>query len=278
MTMISRSAQPRGKDMKKSWNLGFFSRPFLVMDGPDRGKIAKVYRPIGDKALCDRVARNHDVFVRKLKSAGIRVPATEIRINSSAGRHSILVLQSAFREEELVRAMMLRSSKEACLKILKSLLEDTLRFLSWRRKSGETIGFHPTLRNYAIRQWKLWYFDTFPPMWGWDQQGLNRIIIRFAPFGIFRFLYFFSKKWVDRVSNEYFRPELMITGLVGSSCRLRPDLAADILAVSRKLLGLQLKDAELKRKVMIILSRPPRLPGIWVFLRGLVGKEGKPNV
>ena len=263
---------------KKSWNLGFFSRPFRLASGPYKGRIVKFYRPVADRPLCESVAENHDLFVRKLRSAGIRVPDTELRIVPLKRKFRLTILQSAFREDELVRGWMARGSKKECLSILGALLGDTLKFLSWKRRSGETIGFHPTLRNYALRKGKLWYFDTFPPMWGWDQKELNRIIVVFAPFSVFRILYFFSKKWVDRVTNEYFRDDLMISGIVGSSCRLRPDLAEDFLSFGRTFLAGKVKDTKLLKKLRLTLSRPPKLPGIWVFLRRLVGKEGRPNI
>ena len=272
-----RNPDPRSARLD-SGNLGFFSKPVRLTSGPDRGRIAKIYRPIADQKLCQIVSRNHGVYLAKLNKAGIRVPPTELRIVPLGRRWMIRIVQDAFREDELVRGIIMRSDSNRCLRVLGSLLDDTLKFLSWKRQSGETVGFHPTLRNYAFRNGKVWYFDTFPPMWGWDQKGLNRIIITFAPFGIFRFLRFLSGRWVNRVTNEYFRDDLMITGIIGSACRLRPDLADGILSFSRSYLTRRIREKGLLRRILAILSRPPRLPGVWVFLRGLVGKEGRPNI
>jgi hypothetical protein len=163
-----------------------------VASGPDRGRIVKLYRPLRDKALCEEVARNHDTYVRKLRAAGILVPATSLRIVPEKGRWRIVITQDAFREDELARGLMLRSAKPGVLGVLGSLLSDTLKFQAWKRRSREAPGFHPTLRNYAVRKGRPWYFDTFPPMWGWGQKRLNGIVIAFAPFWIFRLLSLFS--------------------------------------------------------------------------------------
>lgn len=260
-----------------SFNLGFFSKPFIPSSGPDRGRIVKLYRPLRDHVLCRTVAEHHGRYVTQLRKAGIRVPRTEIRLEPAGGRTAIVIVQDAFKESELVRGRFAKGQAEECLWLLKALLADTLKFLSSTDKQRERTGFHPTLRNYAVRDRKLWYFDTFPPM-NWTQRELNPLIIRFAPFAVFRFAYAFSKSWIRRVTDEYYHPVPMICGIVGSSCRLRPDLAEIFLPAARNFLSSRIRDPILKGQLLHELSRPPRLPFLWTFLRGFVGKEGRPNI
>jgi hypothetical protein len=268
------SANPRKGTV---FNLGFFSKPFIPSSGPDKGKIIKFYRPLKDEALCRIVAEHHDRYVLSLRKAGIRVPRTGIRLEKARGKTSLVIVQDAFRETELVRGRFAKGNTKECLWLLEALLSDTLKFLSLTEKLRENLGFHPTLRNYAVRDGRLWYFDTFPPM-NWNQKDLNGIVIRFAPFAVFRIAYALSKDWIRRVTDEYYHPVPMICGIVGSACRLRPDIAPALMESARKFLGSRIKDRTLKTKVLKELSKPPRLPFMWTFLRGLVGKEGRPNI
>lgn len=259
------------------YNLGFFSRPGLAVSGPFRGRIVKAYRPVRDKDLCLRIAHEHDRYVRLLRRAGFRIPSTEIHTLPHGRRWRLVIVQDAFREEELLRGRFFRASRAEARRLLRLLLSEALRFLAFRERHREPIGFHPTFRNYALRDGLLRYFDTFPPMLR-SQEQLGDLVARFAPQPLFRIAYGLSRRWMSRVTDEYYHAVPMLTGIVGSACRLRPDLAEDLLAAGRAFLLPRVKDSAIRSALADHLRRPPRLPGLWVLLRSLIGKEGRPNL
>ena len=138
------------------------------------------------------------------------------------------------------------------------------------------IGFHPTLRNYALRDGSLFYFDTFPPML-MNQRELNRIILRMSPYGSL-FKIFFPLTWINLVSNEYYNFDKMFTSIAGSCCRLRPENANAILAFSIEFINSTSCTIAEKQKITRMLKSPPDLPALWIFIRRLSGNVGKPNI
>ena len=58
---------------------------------------------------------------------------------------------------------------------MKLVLGDALKVIEHNRSKGGNVGFHPTLRNYFIRNGKAVYVDTFPPMVG-GKKTVARII------------------------------------------------------------------------------------------------------
>ena len=162
------------------------------------------------------------------------------------------------------------------LQLCDMLFADTLKFFYGKNPKTD-IGFHPTLRNYAVHKGQLFYFDTFPPML-MNQKQMNRLIITMSPYGKWLKM-FISQRAINRVSNEYFFINKMFSGIVGSCCRLRPELAADILAYSKTYLAKAavMPEAD-KNDILALLNKPPNLSKLWTTIRKLSGNVGKPNV
>jgi hypothetical protein len=254
--------------------LGFFSKPFRLAF-KDKELIIKKYFPVRDNSTVDFILRNHDNYVKELMSLGIKIPETIIRTVQSKRKYQIIIIQEAFKKEEMLRDIMERSSEEEMLEFCRLILDETLKFRN-NRKNVADIGFHPTLRNYALHDGSLWYFDTFPPML-MKQRELNRIIIRMSPFGML-VKNLIPPGLIDIVSDEYYDFVKMFKGIVGSCCRLRSDYASSILSFSTEYIRSAFCDEEEKQKIIQILQSPPRLPGIWTFFRKLSGNTGKPNI
>ena len=254
--------------------LGFFSKPFRLKF-KEKELIIKKYFPVRDDKTVNYIIRNHDSYVGELMSLGIRIPETVIKAVQSKRKHQIIIIQEAFKKEEMLRYLMERSSENEMLGLCRLIFDETLKFRNNRKNTAE-IGFHPTLRNYALHNGSLWYFDTFPPML-MNQRELNRIIIRMSPFGrLIKNL--IPPGFIDIVSDEYFSFIKMFKGIVGSCCRLRSEYAGSILSFSMEHIRSAECDQEEKQKIIEILQSPPRLPGIWTFFRKLSGNTGKPNI
>ncbi len=258
-----------------SSELGFFSKPSRVTGSDGANYILKTYRPLKSKSKADAIVQQHDQYITALAKTGIIVPPTAIGIQHLDGRHKIYVLQPAFKEEELLRGIMEQCTEAQLTSLLQLILDDTLKF--WKNKPSIDIGFHPTLRNYALHTGELHYFDTFPPML-MSQKELNKLIIYMAPAKI-NIRALVPNRVVNRVSNEYYQKDKMLIGIIGSTCRLRPELIEPILNFCRDYISqsADLKDDE-KSHLLQELKHPPQLSGIWVTFRKIFGKTGKPNV
>ena len=95
----------------KDSELGFFSKPFR-MTFKETELIIKKYSPVRDPATVDLIVRNHDRYVAELMSLGIKVPETTIRTVKLKNRHQIIILQEAYKKEEMLRYLIERSSEK----------------------------------------------------------------------------------------------------------------------------------------------------------------------
>ena len=265
-----------GLDLKeKVSDLGFFSRPFRIYRGEEAFFI-KLYIPVKDYRLVTYIINNHDDYIKKLKAAGVRIPDTSIISRQTGDSHQIIIIQDSFSDGELLRNCIIKADQEELKDLLTKVFDEVLQFLN--RKDKETdIGFHPTLRNYALHQGDLWYFDTFPPML-MKQRDLNRLILKMSPYGgLLKKI--IPLRFINRVTDEYYRSDKMFTGIVGSCCRLRPDDADKILTFSREYVNQYFSlTEEDKKRIFRLLKQPPRLSKIWILIRKLSGNTGKPNI
>lgn len=262
--------EKKGKGFQRITNLGFFSQPFRIYPQGMNPLVMKIYKPVRSKELALQIVSHHASYVSCLQHAGVQIPDTFLHLVERHSRNFLVVVQSPFADDELVRYRMMTGERESCIALLKALLAQTIDFL----QSGVQVGFHPTLRNFAWRE-GLWFFDTFPPM-DMSQPNLNRIILHFAPVSLP--LSRIPTSWVNHVSNEYYQPSLMLKGLVGSSCRLRPEWSEDFLSQSRLQITASGLPDHVIEQTLDMLHQPPRLSGLWTGIRSLLGKEGKPNV
>jgi hypothetical protein len=254
---------------------GYFSKPFRV-EGEQGELIVKTFLPIRKRTLVDFILQNHQEYIDELKATGIRLPDTFITSIPQYNKHQVVIVQEPFRDEELLRGIIANASLQEIKDLCDLLFADTLKFC-YRKKGSLKIGFHPSLRNYALRDSQLWYIDTFPPML-MDQKKLNRIIIAMSPYG--RLIKKITHpRIINKVSNEYYFIDRMFSGIIGSCCRLHPELSEEILQYSKEYVANspEISPAD-KTAILRLLKSPPSLSKLWVTWRRLSGNTGKPNV
>ncbi len=281
-TILDVLEQEKSQKKFASFDLGFFSKPVLITEGEWKGKIVKSYPAQENKDLCDQIFENHTKYIEELSATGIKLPLTEMKLLQDKNDHyKIVIVQNAFDQNDLVRNQMVKAPDvDSYLKIIQKILDDTMVYI---RHFGEPmkvkhIGFHPTLRNYAIKDGVPYYFDTFPPM-SMTQEELEGIIPEFTPYPLPKFIKKIAiKKWLKQVTNEYYQLDKMIIGIFGSACRLRPEFAEKVLIFMKSFAETELTNPELKEKVLYHAENPPQLSSSWVFFRKVFGKKGKPNV
>jgi len=164
------------------------------------------------------------------------------------------------------------------LDLAEGVIREAITFSNYMQTYQGNLGFHPTLRNYAFRLGKFYYFDTFPPMSGITERELQELIVDFAPYKFPNFIRQLSLPYMNRVTNEYYQYDLMIAGIIGSSCRLRPEFADRVLVRARSILENTEIQENVKNGVLEIIRKPPKLSPLWTSLRKLLGKEGNPNI
>jgi hypothetical protein len=254
-------------------NLGYFSKPFRI-NLRNKEFIFKRYAPLRDINIPSAIIENHGRYIEALKKSGINLPGTFIGTYRDKGRSHLYIIQEAFQKNELLRTLCEISEESELLRLCKMILDDAVKF--WQNRPGPDIGFHPTLRNYALQNERLYYFDTFPPML-MSQRELNKIILKMSPYGSFvkRIV---PLKWINLVSDEYYNFTRMFTGITGSCCRLRNEHAGAILKFSTEYINDSSCTPAEKQEITTILQSPPELPAIWTFFRRISGNVGKPNI
>ena len=252
--------------------LGFFSKIFRI-NFQGREIIVKRYLPIKDGASF--ILDKHDEYIKSLLETGVKFPRTQMAAVRKKNKTELIIFQMAFSPKELFRNIFQYASAEELSGLCKMIFDDILTF--WKNMpKHQPIGFHPSLRNYAIRNRELYYFDSFPPM-NMTQNELNKIIIKMSPFG--RLIKpIVPPKALNRVSDEYYSVSKMVKGIVGSCCRLRPEYMEELLEFTISYFSKSdLKQEEIE-SIIAEMKTPPKLSGIWTTIRRLSGNVGSPNV
>ncbi len=256
-------------------NQGFFSKPFPI-DYRGKELIVKLYLPVKNLSVVSSIIDNHNKYIDEMRLIGIKIPETVILTRKFKNNHQLVIIQEQFSNDNLLKNRILVATPVELLNLCKLIFDDILKFWTTKKDSME-IGFHPTLRNYSLHKGSLFYFDTFPPML-MNQRELNRLIIMMSPFGGW-LRKIVPCSLINRVSNEYYHLDKMFSGIVGSCCRLRPENAGKVLAFSKEYVSnSSLLTATEKEYILRLLLKPPRLSIIWILIRLLSGKPGKPNV
>jgi hypothetical protein len=252
--------------------LGYFSKIFRIKF-QGREIIVKRYLPVKEGASF--IHNKHDEYIKSLMETGIKFPCTQMASVRKKNKTELVILQDAFSPEELFRNIFQHALAEELPGLCKMIFDDILKF--WKNMpEHQPIGFHPSLRNYAIRNGELYYFDSFPPM-NMTQNELNKIIIKMSPFG--RLIKpVVPPKALNRVSDEYYSVSKMVKGIVGSCCRLRPESMKELLEFAISYFSKSdLNEAEIESIIEEIIA-PPKLSGLWRTVRRLSGNDGNPNV
>jgi len=265
-----------GIESKKiSSNLGFFSKPFRI-DHSGKELIVKIYLPVKNNSRVISIIENHNNYIKELRSTGIKIPDTLITTRKVNNKHQLIIIQEAFQDSELLRNLMQKTSGSELTGLCEKIFDDTMKFWT-NRDVSKDIGFHPTLRNYFLHNSELYYIDTFPPML-MKQSNLNSLILFMSPHGSM-LKKIIPLRFLNRVSDEYFNLDKMLTGIAGSCCRLNPDDASEILAFSNEYVRKSVLLSEKEREsILNSLQEPPKLSRIWVLIRKLSGNTGKPNI
>lgn len=257
--------------------LGYFCLPFRPKDGPLADRVIKTYRGGRDRALLQELGVRHDAYVAALTGAGVRLPETQFLILEEAGYLQPVIVQEALDERLLMRPKLEAASLSEMQDILGAAILSIADFWARIADRPERIGYHPSIRNFAIDDQGPIFFDTFPPLIGYSHAEMGRVLLRFSESGLVRAMGRVMPGRIRGIQDEWYSPAGTIVGLIGSAVRLRPVDGPATLAWAQGFVATHLK-GPLRDEVLEELDRPPRLPAYWTGMRRLLGLEGKPNV
>lgn len=271
---VREALRDRGEPVSR---LGYFCAPFRPASGPLSDRVIKVYRGGRDPELLEQLARRHTAYVDVLTWAGVRLPATRFLILNDAGFLQPVIVQEALDESLLMRPRIETAELGRALNILEAAADSIAAFWGRVAQRPERIGYHPSIRNFAIDEQGPIFFDTFPPLIGYSRDEMGRLLLRFSESGLVRGVGTVLPERIRAIQDEWYSPAGTIVGLVGSAVRLRPDDRDAILDWARRFASARLRGG-IREEVLAEIDRPPRLPAFWTGMRRVLGLEGKPNV
>ena len=256
--------------------LGYFCAPFRPEQGPLADRVIKVYRSLPDRQVMDRLAACHDAYVAALHAARVPLPETEFHLLRLDGPVVPVIVQEALNPDDLMRPKMIAGSLEETLAMMEAAGQVIARFWHWAEGQDGRIGFHPSIRNFAIMDGGAVFFDTFPPLIHYSRAELGTMLLQFSEKRLMRLVGPLLKARVTGIQDEWYAPPETLVGLVGSACRLRPEDAQAYLDWGRDFVAREM--APWAEDALAGLREPPRLPGYWTGFRKVLGLQGAPNV
>ena len=263
----------RGQPISK---LGYFCAPFRPQSGPLSDRVIKVYRSLADDAALDRLAQAHSDYVALLKRTNVGLPETEFHLLDLGGRRTPVVVQQALDARSMMRPQLIAEDRQSALKLMDAAGDVIAGFWNALEDGDGRVGFHPSIRNFAIVDGRAMFFDTFPPLIGYSRDEMGDMLLQFSEKRLMRWIGPMLKQKVTAIQDEWYSPSETLVGLVGSACRLRPNDAEAFLSWGRDFA--QSDMARWSDEVLSGLKAPPRLPGYWTGFRKLLGLQGEPNI
>ena len=269
-------AAERARGARPVSRLGYFCAPFRPAEGPYSDRVIKVYRALDDRARLDRLAAAHDAYHALLRETGLRVPDTAFRLVPMDGGLAPVIVQAALPAEQMMRPQLQAAAPDDALALMEAAGQAIARF--WHAVEGrpERIGFHPSIRNFAVAGGEAVFFDTFPPLIGYTRAEMGQLLLLFSDSRLMRTVGPLLRGRITAIQDEWYSPPETVVGLVGSACRLRPEHAARFLDWGRDFAGRAM--APWAAEIEAGLAAPPRLPRAWTATRRLLGLQGEPNL
>ena len=171
----------------------------------------------------------------------MRLPETRFLLLNEAGYIQPVIVQEALDERLLMRPRIEAADLPEALSILEAAASSIADFWGRVAQRPERIGYHPSIRNFAIDEDGPIFFDTFPPLIGYSREEMGRLLLRFSESGLVRGMGRVMPERIRGIQDEWYSPAGTIVGLVGSAVRLRPEHGPAILDWARDFAGRHLK-------------------------------------
>lgn len=149
----------RGQPISK---LGYFCAPFRPQNGPLSDQVIKVYRSLADVAALDRLAQAHDDYVMLLQRTKVGLPETEFHLLDLGGQRTPVVVQQALDARSMMRPQLIAADRQNALKLMAAAGDVIAGFWNALEERDGRVGFHPSIRNFAIVDGRRCFLTPFP--------------------------------------------------------------------------------------------------------------------
>jgi hypothetical protein len=271
--LVVQNSQARGQPISK---LGYFCTPFRPETGPLSDKVIKIYQSLDDRETLETLCRNHDNYVAVLRRLGIEIPETEIHLLETGKYLVPVIVQEALDTQSLMRDQMIKADLHKALEMMQAAGLVIAGFWNNLDPDMGRVGFHPSIRNFAIEDDRAIFFDSFPPLIHYSHNEMGKILLLFSEKRLIRLIGPLVSRRVASIQDEWYSASETLIGLVGSACRLRPDNRDAFLDWGREFAKSQM--SRFSDDIVGGLENPPRLPGYWTGFRKLLGLQGEPNL
>ncbi len=271
--LVFQKTNSRGQALSK---LGYFCAPFRPATGPLRDNVIKVYQGQGDRETLQTLVAAHDDYVHLLRKLGVSIPETDIHLLSYGAMQVPVIVQKAIETKFMMRSQMIDADLFRALALMDAAGQVIAQFWNGVSLEDGRVGFHPSIRNFAIIHEKAVFFDSFPPLIHYTHAEMGEILLLFSESRLIRFIGPFVPKKLAGIQDEWYSASETLIGLVGSACRLRPADREAFLDWGRQFAQSEMPN--FADDILKGLERPPMLPGYWTGFRKLLGLQGAPNL
>lgn len=207
----------------------YFGVSMRPLTGPLADHFITVYRGGRDLDVQEILARRHDAYIDCLRLAGVRVPATHLRLLDDAGMQRPVIVQQAVPEGMMLVSLVRKAGPEAAIGLLDRVATDVAEF--WRRvaQRPERVGLHAQIERFGMDEIGPLFLDTFPPLIAYNRDEMGHLIARFADNGLVRGLGKVLPGRLRDMQDRWYTPAGSITTLIDGALRLRPQDAERIL-------------------------------------------------
>ena len=268
--------QQTGTPRQALSKLGYFCAPFRPDSGPFRDKVIKVYQPQSNRETLQTLVAAHYDYVRMLRKLGVIVPETNITLLPHGTILVPVIVQEAIETKFMMRSQMLDANLSRALFLMDAAGKVIAQFWNGLTPEDGRVGFHPSIRNFAIIGERAVFFDSFPPLIHYTHAEMGNILLLFSESRLIRVIGPLLPQKLANIQNEWYSASETFIGLVGSACRLRPAYRESFLEWGRNFA--KSKMSNFSDDILGGLERPPRLPSYWTGFRKLLGLQGEPNL
>lgn len=271
--LVFQKTAARGRALSK---LGYFCTPFRPENGPFHDKVIKVYQAQRNHETLKSLVHAHDDYVQVLRKLGVTVPKTAIHLLPHGPKFVPVIVQDAIETKFMMRSQMIEADLTRALALMDNAGEVIARFWNGLTKEDGRVGFHPSIRNFAVINDRAVFFDSFPPLIHYTHAEMGKVLLLFSESRLIRLIGPLVPQKLAAIQDEWYSASETLIGLVGSACRLRPEDREAFLDWGR--LFAQSAMPKFADDILRGLERPPRLPGYWTGFRKLLGLQGEPNL
>ncbi len=208
---------------------GVFTDRYLITEGEFAGRMEKRLHGVVSEREADEHIRAMQWYVKTLRKMGVTVADTVFRKTPAGRGWGVTLFQEKFEEDELVTTIIREGVKGDCLGTFERTLREGVKAIDYKREHDvpgrDEVGFHSSLRNWAMRGGEMIFLDLTPPLRRvngrtYPPTFLKHIPTRFKFIPSLRMRDFFFRP----ASRDSFAMPVMLAGCLASAVSRRREL------------------------------------------------------